>query len=343
METDAPNKLQIPPSALWQKLVDRSLSSRVFRFDEPAWRDITPPSGEAVVLPNSLFQIKCSAAPKWMGDLTREASADAWFTSNAKGTDVVYADTELMLEANRTGRWAQIGAGASLAQIARGDRLAMSNGTTWYISLGDISGIVALGWPCDPIEARGELIALTPKVGASPEWMLIYDETWQAATYAWQSPWLQVLQGHESPPRSASEAPRLIARVLSRPRPMLEEAAQQAFWQFSSTALGVFCAFKGVRVATGAPLIDKLFALISCTLPQATEQEVLTILRKRIVTSSGLDLLLAEHAEELVDEKDRGDFNKEMANWKASSREASAFKEAWVKRRRAATEAAAQG
>jgi hypothetical protein len=98
-----------------------------------------------------------------------------------------------------------------------------------------------------------------------------------------------------------------LAYIPEEPRPLLEEAALQAFGDFGTQQLSFVCRVVGTRVPPTASLFTKLWTIVKHVCPRLSDEEVMAVLSLRLkVDQSMLDLvMLSEEASDLIDDQDK--------------------------------------
>lgn len=311
LESSARNKGQAPIRRLWMELVDKGLASRLYQYAEPPWRNLLAPVGAQSQLPESLFKPKMKSTPRWVRDIVSARQQPSWFSSTPAGGNVVYADLLLMGHAHETQRWDQIARGAYLSQLCRDAPLGIRavGGSRWFICLADVVGEAVVAWLAVAVMEGEKVQSLSLDPHGSPELLLVYDHLqWDAVAYQWISPWGQVSRGAIRP-LDASSQPAVVAWVDSAPRDLLEVAAANAFWNVTEVGLGWYCRYLGIKKDKGLGLVGTLELLMSTLLPHLTPQQIVDLMQPRARMPPFYDeVLMAEDADDLIDEKDQADF-----------------------------------
>lgn len=318
LEASARNKGQAPIRRLWMELIDKGLSSRLFNYAEPPWRNLLAPAGAQSKVPESLFKPTLKSTPDWVRDIVTPRQQASWFSSSPAGGNVVYADLLVMVKAHETQRWDQIAKGAYLSQLCRDAPVALrAVGTTrWFICLSDVAGEAVMAWPSVAVCDGEKVLSLSLDPGGAPELLLVYDHLqWDAVAYQWVSPWGQVARGAIRPLDVAAQ-PTVIAWVDIAPRNLLAVAAANAFWSVTEVGLGWYCRYLGLKQDKSLGLIGTLELLMSTLLPDMSPQQILELMQPRAKMPPFYDeVLMADDADDLIDEKDQADFKNMKVLW----------------------------
>ena len=164
------------------KPAQHKVSSGVHHYDEPEWAHYLPPIDTDGRLGPSCFAVRPGSAPKWMADLVSSKDATSWFSTTPQGQSIVYADLALMTAAHRDGTWHAIAAGVGFSKLAGGESLLLRapGQGRWFFSMGDVAGIVTLGWPATVVYKHGRPQYATPDVGSQCQVLVICNDDWQA-------------------------------------------------------------------------------------------------------------------------------------------------------------------
>ena len=164
--------------------------------------------------------------------------------------------------------------------------------SSWAMSLGDLQGTVALGWPVQEIESGAGML-YTPRVDVDPQdlhWLVVTDPT---KTLCMEVEWLSPLTLHTL---KATGIPDGFCGIVGRPRhdpqPLLKCAARACFWKYSDIFLGKLVGLLGLDV-DATDLTSKLTALLNHIL-SPTDEELLSILRLRIVVKDDVSNMFHE-------------------------------------------------
>eukprot|EP00972_Heterocapsa_arctica_P018781 2777072-Heterocapsa_arctica.AAC.1 len=137
------------------------------------------------------------------------------------------------MHAHAHGNWEQVSKSCYFAQLLRPLSICVKGpgGDTWYFSLGDVGGVVGLGWPAQATYTGDSLTALRPDMAGMPTWLVVHDPLqWKAITYDWHGPWQQK---HGKLPMGGMESGGLLAVPRAQPQPLMKEAAAMAFWNLA--------------------------------------------------------------------------------------------------------------
>lgn len=313
LESSARNKGQAPTRRLWMELVDKGLTSRLYSYAEPPWRNLLAPAGAGAKMPDSMFKPKLSKAPEWVTEIVSSKPKPSWFTSGPAGGNIVFADLRLMEVANEQHRWDVIEKGAQLSQVCRDAQVAIRQvgGGRWFMCLGDVVGEVVLGWPALAVCEGDKVLSVSFDPKGVPEMLLVYDHTqWDAVAYQCVSPWGLLARGAVRPREMRSQS-AIVGWANAVPKNLLEVAAAHGFWGIPETGLGWYCRYLGLSVPKHVGLLGRLQAMISHLLPELSPQEVLELMLPRARMPAFYDeILMADDANDLIDEKDQEDFEK---------------------------------
>jgi len=337
MESAAGNCLQGTAKVLYRNLIDKGLASNVYKFDEPAWRETIAPVGVQSELQDRIFLPSFADTPPWVRRVRSTALVPKWFSPSADSVNVSFAEIKVLLEAKRTGKWAEVAKGSLLSMCANAPCLALRgpSSPTWYIALTDVCLDAALGWPCEAVYKGESLLSLRPKADGECTWLLVYSREWKACTFEWASPLHQVIV-KAIPAVQMERDPSALCLVVSQPKDLLEEGATQAFWQLKKTQVTWICKFIEMQVQQDWSLFQTLEALIARLLPRATPDQVLDILSKRMVSPAIWDdVMTLEEADDLVDEKDKVQLQDMVKATLLQKEEVKEFRKSWVAKRSA--------
>lgn len=181
----------------------------------------------------------------------------------------------------------------------------------WFIVIGDVVGEAILGWPAVEVCEGGKVQSLCLDPQGEPDMLLVYDHAiWDAVGYQWVSPWGMQARGALRP-RELKSSPSIVAWVDARPGNLLEVAASHAFWGATDVGLGWYCRYPGVSAKKNPGLIGKLEVLIAHLLPDISKEEVLELMLPRARMPAFYDdILMADDANDLIDDKDQAEFEK---------------------------------
>eukprot|EP00974_Lingulodinium_polyedra_P002202 205404-Lingulodinium_polyedra.AAC.1 len=119
-------------------------------------------------------------------------------------------------------------------------------------------GNAAIGWPVLLTKKGSQnLVQLPAEVTASQvTWLMITDvHSYEAQTVEWISPWSASLRFTKAQLSDCKGA--VLGLRATRPAPLLQVAASQAFWDLKQEFLGRLASHLGVAVE-GPSLVDKL-------------------------------------------------------------------------------------
>ena len=136
---------------------------------------------------------------------------------------------------------------------------------------------------------------------------MVADLSWVVVPIKWCSPLGAFASGVVK--GEAVAAAGVHMRVDSKPRPLMEEAALNCFWDIGGPGLKAICRYMDVPVNPDESDVDRPQALINQRLHKTTPDEMISILEKRFKDEGSMDqLLMSEEIEDLMDEKDLEDF-----------------------------------
>lgn len=228
----------IASEAIWQSLTERNLTSGLYRYDTPDSMAEQAPLGKKAELLAHLFATKVRGALVWIKDIVGTRSTPEWHTASADSSATVFGDMVAARLASERRAWKDIAQYSYLGQLASALCLALRppRQDKWFIALGSV-GIAVLLWPADLECRQGQPKVLRPSTDGHTEATVIFEfQTWQALTFEWISPLGQVTRRLRAP-RDVSEFPCLVALVCTGPAPLLELAAQNAFWGAHGSAV----------------------------------------------------------------------------------------------------------
>lgn len=298
LERTASNKQQQPAERLWAHLIDSDIVSGLYQYEEPQWRDRVAPAGDIAKLPKPTFSVALRQSPKWIGDIIGTSRKPSWFTTSAVFSNVVFSDNFLMQQALATDNWVNIRQGCFLAEIAGGHGLALrrAGGVDWFMSLGHQHSTVVIAWPCVPAFSGTKITSMAIDMGASPQFLLVCDLGWEAVAVRWRS-LAAVVASKRLTPHAASTTPRIFGMVDTAPRPLLEEAAMNAFWSLSGAQLKAICKYMGIAITKEQTDVDRLWQLMHTIFPKMPATEIMSILELRGRKQAHMhDFLMCEEA-----------------------------------------------
>jgi hypothetical protein len=328
-----PNQEQSPAEYVWQKLVDQKFASTTYNFKEPLVDEFVAAQG-GLELPASIHRATLKGSPGWIRNIISSKQRADWFTANVEGMSLPFVDLDLTVEAHRSNRWADIANRLQLSHLANGSCLALARDgqprlQQWYYSLGDVMGHAVMVWRAKVVWKGKRMISLEPDPQATMEIVCMFNDNWQAVTFEVLSPQSAAIQ-------KKVPVAHLLANVQfsmvpeNQPRPLMQEAAFNAFWKFKISALKWYCRHLGVEIPFEASLFDVLELLVKKILPKLTEEEVVRVLSKRIAIVDEAEVcMMSDDFEDLVDQQDRKEFDKEVDTMKENLKDHDKYFLAW--------------
>jgi hypothetical protein len=208
-----------------------------------------------------------------------------WNSPNPETMGAAYADVLLQDFVRRTNmvdevqsHWrCKVLRGANPLLVRRkGDSL-------WLFSLGDVQGIVGLGWPALSVMKFGSQyweLDLGPLGRQLHPLVITNSYDYDAIAIEFQAPLQQVLG--KSLDTVIGVEHGLVALAVTTPDSLFRVAAKQAFWEIDHKELKEFLVeFKG-EDAPHDSLYRTLWKLISILLPEKSEEDLLIIMGKRM-------------------------------------------------------------
>lgn len=282
LEKPAPNPTQLPKQKLWKFLIDEKVVDGLYRFEEPRFRDVQVPRGREGNLPPGLFAADFKGAPAALRAVAGTKQTVPWHTSGVTNMHLVYADLYSTTLAHERNDWKSLQT-TYFSALAEGKNMAMKKvgSSKWFFSLGGNNPIAARGWPAVATMRQDELLFLELDMTGKPEWILVTDpEAWQAVTFQWHSPLRQYLADRSRRSQVRSK-PSLVAYPIGKPKPLIQEAACQGFWDIPKANLMWFCRYYGVEVNSQASLCAVLKGLILKLMPKTSDERLVEMLAKR--------------------------------------------------------------
>lgn len=183
-----------------------------------------------------------------------------------------------------------------------------------------------------PVLVKGKIVGFDPKPDGQPQVLLTYSSQWQACSVEWVSPLQQVLYGEA---HSVAFGPmRLKCRVVSAPRPILEEAAHNAFWSLSNSALRWVGRYIGLKIESGASTLTILELLLEKLAPALKGEALMNVLAGRMRPHTIFDdILCCEEAGDLGDEQDKDEFASAVQKMASERVLKNSFMKEWVAKR----------
>lgn len=136
LEKPSPNPTQIPCHRFWKYLIDSQVTSELYRFKEPLYRDLVIPEEERE-LPKCLFKPDFQNSPAKLRTIVSNRQKPAWPTTTVPGMPVAYADMHAMTVAYELNDWSVLNTTYFSALGEAGNVALKRNGDDkWYFSFG---------------------------------------------------------------------------------------------------------------------------------------------------------------------------------------------------------------
>ena len=336
LEKKRANEKQTPHRRVWLQCIKLKIASNLYRFKEPDWESTTAgAASNGRKLPKCLFKNQPRQVPKLLRKIVSTKQTPPWHTASVTTMGQMYADVPLMVEAFNKNAWGDIAAFAGISILVTGTDLIVQDPATlqWFLCIGSVCSVAGLGWPVflTPHGENGHIVRLD--LDGCAKWVLMYDLTWPACSVAWLSPLSQYRMGIRTYADIVSE-PHVLCYAAEKPMPVLKVAASAAFWTFKKGSLAWLATTLRLKHIDRTSVFGLLWGLIRHALPDLSEDEVLDIIARRLRASETDVPLLDPDMADLVDDKDRKDFNNAMSTEADNKLQADTFWGDFKKKRR---------
>jgi len=238
-------------------------------------------------------------------DLNPITGSLSWHSPTALSAQAVAADLQLMRACSASDQWDLGSASWRAAVVPEGVVMKHRSWHHWMLSLSHVQGVAVLLWPLDPVQVvSGQPLSFTPGAATVSQlaWAVILDwEDWVALPCRWSSPlsaWK--LNGHRRLPLTA-----IVCASVGEEVPLLRHCARQGFFRTDLVNLNKLVVDLGVGTSH-KDLANVMLALVRHLLPDISDEDLLSILQKRLPKASEyLDILESEEVSHELDEEDR--------------------------------------
>ena len=335
LETGSMNKTALPRAA-FEALVESRIFDGRHKFSIPDFAG--QPLKRDARLPDAVFVANSSALAVGEDkalDL-REIigyGQPSWYSPGAATLNACFCDLALFedLEARKQ---LNLAGSAWLSCFLDGTNLlvrrkAKSEGeeACWYFAIGCVDGSASIVWP-----AREKPLVGTHSKAYQPSsdvthvhWATVVRLCdWEAVSFVWRSP-LWLLRNHHK--TFGGVRAEIWAVVEHDAKPLVEVAAEAAFWTFGSVRLRPIAAHLGLDIELGVTLMDVLVSLIKDVM-KTDGDSALWIARRRLDIQAGhrsstfADMLDSNEALFYMSKEDEEAIRKDQKN--AGEAEASA-------------------
>lgn len=331
MELKQANKT-MSQKRMWREVVRQKVIDEVHHFQAVEWETEVVGGGEAGMVPREAFEPRITNLPQELRQCAG-FSSPKWFTANPETSNVVWAELQQMIFADKLNDWSARAEACKWAQLLRPTHIAFKyvGKTQWYLSLGDLCGVCAVGWPATAV-GNGAITYFQPDLSGRPQILSVTDPAKVVATtIRWQGLVNMVLGGKLSK-EEAENRPAIRAVPLAPEKPLLQTAAASAFWTLGMGTLQWVC--KQVGIEAGASTFDTLFAMLSHFMPKAKPEDIMDIIANRFPQPDALAELNLDSFDDLMHEEDRKDWAQEKDAEKKKTVRVDNIKHEWAKQRR---------
>ena len=85
---------------MWAEVIKQNVVNEVHRFEPLLWKEEAVPHGELGTLPKEAFKPSVKGLPQELKDVVGTVASPSWYTSNPAGSNLVYANVNLMMHAH---------------------------------------------------------------------------------------------------------------------------------------------------------------------------------------------------------------------------------------------------
>lgn len=342
LETRNQKSKSIGPAKQWLSLVQAKVLEEVHNYQ--AEQVQTGDIAQRGALPQSLFQPDRLAKEQLsLPSMTDIMGKRTWTSFDATSSLAQASELALLLEAHRHDQWGTLASTAFLCQLLQ-PGLCVQKSKRWYISMGPVEGLAALLWPlsCPPSTAtsgQGLLRLQTEAVQIEDmAWAVVASlEDWVTLPCEWSSPvrvFIDKVRG--------GDGPEVCLRAVGPQVPLLQMAAQQAFWKLPLTFLRQLAKHLGVQLPDQT-LPGVLLALMKKCWPGADELALLSALAKRLPKANPhMDMLQQVAQEDLLSDDEGKAVEDIVEEAKKQEEQQAALRGVLVERRAALKSSSAQ-
>jgi len=294
----------ISDQTVWMAPVQRHVLDEVHSYTAVKAADCSDKMavGLGGKLESALFYPAISRCHLKLKDIIGTTSAAPWVTFSALSQSVQYAEVAMWRECVDTGLWNTC-MDAWLCLVLQRGLLVRRKATEtelagkWVWSLGDVRGMMAIGWPSEATEYKG-VTYCTPSSSPSAKrvWLMCKDPAdWEAQPVRWCSPLRTLTLARRAKPMSTArgsgdplgarmveEAPvGAWAEMRGSPMPLWEAVGRNAFFSLPTQALQKLALWKNVELPPGCTFFQVLKLLVVACVPGIEGEDLLAILHKR--------------------------------------------------------------
>lgn len=277
-------------------LIGSNLAGEVHRYAEVDSSGVYMDRGEETTDIRGLFRPDPKNASVDMRNVMGAQSRPAWPTPSPAHAAQHQADLHLMEHCSAHHRWDE-GRCSWISVFCDQTKLLLRSevllGSGWFFPLGNVVGVMGLGWPAVEVHMHGKVF-YQPKVGirrAEVRWLPMTSfEDWEAMPFDFIGPLAMAL------PRSKVPA-GIFAKPLSGPDTLLRAMAQHAFSEFPKVCLTSISRHIGLEVCASDSLYTILWNLVSKCCPELSEDRLISILELRVKCPDPLITVVQEHCE----------------------------------------------
>ena len=207
----------------------------------------------------------------------------------------------MLEECHKEQDWADVGRAWQSCLLRQGIAVRRIGEERWWLSLGDLGGHVAMGWP---LTQEGPCLVPQQKVQSKDlRWLVAFGpEAWEAMGLEAQAPLARMVQ-------QGSRAGQGIGMLQPKPTELLKLAASEGFWTLQVTFLARLRGHLGLPAPAKGNVASELVILVTNIAPDLQFDATIGILHKRLKRPSQwnavMDLLASEENNDMLTSEDR--------------------------------------
>jgi hypothetical protein len=276
----------ISPQTAWVSPVQRKVLGSLHSYEEIAHAHISLGADDPKQIPRDwYFPKRADLSDPKVSNIVSARQIPSWPTFTPQSSLSLCAELVIMRHASAESQWHLVCNSWLSCLLDLGMVVRRSGTKRWWMSLGSVRGMAGLGLAVEGFQVSGQEY-FTVAVPVQFEWLPILDVgDWQGCLVQWQSP-LHLLLQHASPSAQAMLMQKGVPvfKLSLEVGNILETAARACFHNLNEAALMQIATYRGARCVGN--LFDKLWCLITHTLPSLSDQEVLTIMSRRLQRES---------------------------------------------------------
>ena len=276
----------ISPQTAWLSPVQRKVLGSLHSYEEIGHAHVSLGADDPKQIPRHwYFPKRADLSDPQVLNIVSTRQIPSWPIFTPQSSLSLCAELVIMRHASAEGRWHLVGNSWLSCLLDLGMVVRRSGTEKWWMSLGSVRGMAGLGMAVERIQIC-EQAYFAVAVPVQYEWLPILDVSdWQGCLVQWQSP-LHLLVQHATPAAQSMLMNRgaAVFKLDTVVGNILETAARACFHNLSEAALMQIASHTGARCV--GSLFDKLWCLTTHVLPSLNDQEVLTIMSKRLQRES---------------------------------------------------------